>query len=96
MADSIKNGGPAFPGYDPNSANRGMSLRDWFAGQAIEGLVGRYGGMMVERTTDLAYQIADEAIQRRKETPEAAAKRRAAIYTPPTETAERAEPPSKY
>ena len=71
MTEPREDGGPAFPGHATGSAyDHGMTLRDWFAGQAIEGLVGRYGGMMVERMTDLAYQIADEAIKRRKETPE--------------------------
>lgn len=38
-------GGPAFPGqmptgFDPRSGdfNEGMSLRDWFAGMALQGL----------------------------------------------------------
>ncbi len=37
-----KNGGPAFPGFDPNSEapkpTEGMSLRDYFAGQALVGI----------------------------------------------------------
>lgn len=43
MADTIDDGGPAFPceggpasGLHPNS---GMSLRDWFAGQALAGIM---------------------------------------------------------
>jgi hypothetical protein len=33
-------GGPAFPraGSDYNKAQEGMSLRDWFAGQALAGI----------------------------------------------------------
>lgn len=48
MTDT-KDGGPAFPGNEKNSdgthyhSNVGMSLRDWFAGQALAGLLGRYG-----------------------------------------------------
>lgn len=37
-----KDGGPAFPRPktpDHNSAQEGMSLRDWFAGQALAGLM---------------------------------------------------------
>lgn len=37
-----KNGGPAFPGGElPEHPNHpvGMSLRDWFAGQAISGVI---------------------------------------------------------
>ena len=36
-------GGPAFtaafPTYSPNHAAQGMSLRDWFAGQALVGIL---------------------------------------------------------
>lgn len=39
----VNNGGPAFPllGEGPNAPcfNEGMTLRDWFAGQALAGLV---------------------------------------------------------
>jgi hypothetical protein len=38
-----KAGGPAFPkppGFEPS----GMTLRDWFAGQALAGLCGNSGG----------------------------------------------------
>lgn len=36
------NGGPAFPspGYSDDGERRGMSLRDWFAGQAMAGICG--------------------------------------------------------
>lgn len=35
---SIDNGGPAFPVPDRDSG-KGMSLRDWFAGQAMQGML---------------------------------------------------------
>ena len=37
---STKDGGQAFPGYDPvaDKTIHGMTLRDWFAGQCIAGL----------------------------------------------------------
>lgn len=50
MSDPIKDGGPAFPQHDlsgygmgPNECEgkffvSGMSLRDWFAGQALSGV----------------------------------------------------------
>lgn len=45
-----KDGGPAFPRSDFHSdthftasAQDGMSLRDWFAGQALSGLCAKYG-----------------------------------------------------
>ena len=45
MADKIDEGGFAFPMNEKNSAgshyhsHSGMSLRDWFAGQALAGLM---------------------------------------------------------
>ena len=45
MSDTKDNGGTAFPGPSftrtghPNGHSMGMSLRDWFAGQALAGLV---------------------------------------------------------
>lgn len=40
MSDSINDGGPAFLNKDElGSMVPGMSLRDWFAGQALAGLV---------------------------------------------------------
>ena len=40
MTHKIDDGGPAFPmSGDPNvEFDRGMSLRDWFAGQALAGM----------------------------------------------------------
>ena len=42
MADERKDGGPAFPHETHNGESvplgTGMSLRDWFAGQALAGL----------------------------------------------------------
>ena len=41
MSDKINDGGPAFPiqgGLGLNST-KGMSLRDWFAGMALQGLL---------------------------------------------------------
>lgn len=46
MADKIEDGGPAYPlaGLGDYKRASGMSLRDWFAGQALAGLVGNPGG----------------------------------------------------
>ena len=35
----INDGGPAFPYVTAGYTNLGMSLRDWFAGQALAGLM---------------------------------------------------------
>jgi hypothetical protein len=45
MSDPINDGGPAFPWTDPDKIpgmpcqSAGMTLRDWFAGKAMEGLM---------------------------------------------------------
>lgn len=60
-------GGPAFPaegGYDSGlHPNPGMSLRDWFAGQAIPTLINksedRDGGWSVDTVAAGAYAVAD-------------------------------------
>ncbi len=35
---TIDDGGPAFPVNGPNGDHPGMSLRDWFAGMAMQGM----------------------------------------------------------
>jgi hypothetical protein len=62
-------GGPAFPTIKWD-APQGMSLRDWFAGQALMGLIaGRNYDMstphVVDRAGD-AYTIADAMIAERE------------------------------
>lgn len=56
-------GGPAFPrigeGFgNPNYDTPGMSLRDWFAGQALSGLLAKYGWETIA-TALIAYEFAD-------------------------------------
>lgn len=69
-------GGPVFPcGYHPegNSADQGgMSLRDWFAGQALQGMLA--SAAIVDRTKinkvawcASAYKWADTMLMVRKE-----------------------------
>lgn len=79
MSDYIDNGGTAFPGPNftqsgnPNGHSMGMTLRDWFAGQALSGVVVQCAGdaralgqtteqMLAER----AYELADAMIAARK------------------------------
>jgi hypothetical protein len=70
-------GGPAFPiqgSYDTDYEHNGMSLRDWFAGQALAGILG--GGFADTIPHDdinggrdaaaFAYQYADAVIAERK------------------------------
>jgi hypothetical protein len=67
-------GGPAFPRSDYDNSDAGMSLRDWFAGQALAGILG--GGFADTIPHDdlnggrdaaaFAYQYADAMIAERK------------------------------
>lgn len=43
MSAQINDGGPAFPRADQgyNNTHNGMSLRDWFAGQSLVGILSR-------------------------------------------------------
>jgi hypothetical protein len=75
MTDTIKDGGRAFPGpeFDPYSEysilHPGMSLRDWFAGQALAGLLAYYGtpqGAAVNEAPRRAYVIADGMLAARE------------------------------
>ncbi len=75
------NGGPAFPGtehtfYDGvpqvGADHQGMSLRDWFAGQALAGLIANpnrdatRGKKGVEPIAQYAYEYADAMLEARK------------------------------
>ena len=65
-------GGHAFPTLfiEPQhgSGYQGMSLRDWFAGQALMGAVAHgTGGCTAEYLASDSYQIADAMIAARKE-----------------------------
>lgn len=68
------NGGPAFPtqlDYGPNGTHTidGMSLRDWFAGQAMAGWLASYGpddAVKPKGVAELAYQVADAMLEARK------------------------------
>lgn len=61
----------AFPNAIPNEFydyNDGMELRDWFAGQALVGLLGNsaYDGSSPDELAVWAYIHADEMIEERK------------------------------
>lgn len=78
MDDIIKDGGPAYPGSIRNSAkrltrNQGMSLRDWFAGQALSGMAANCDDTGVngwhgdeKLAADYAYRFADAMLAARK------------------------------
>lgn len=69
----IKDGGPAFPesyiGDDiPNiGIGGGMSLRDWFAGMALQGLLAcEESGVGIERFAEASYKFADAMLAERE------------------------------
>lgn len=72
MSAPIDDGGPAFPNDSVTGTLKtadGMSLRDWFAGQALAGEmdVGRVKeGGDIAAAAELAYMLADAMIAARK------------------------------
>ncbi len=70
--DKKKTGGQAFPRagkYDPDYGASeggidGMTLRDWFAGQALSGLVQNLGS---EQASRMAYGYADTMLRAREQ-----------------------------
>ena len=68
MSTTPKNGGPAFPLREEFHDHTGMTLRDWFAGQALAGLsVDNLWSDEVAKVVALAYQTADAMIAARGE-----------------------------
>ena len=71
---TIDDGGPAFPcesyglknGKETTVPAQGMTLRDWFAGQALFGLCAHVGPVDKTKDTIFAYQIADAMLAARK------------------------------
>lgn len=62
-------GGPAFPAQDSDTFFYGMSIRDWFAGRALQGLLVRARWDEDQELPKLAgwsYQIADAMLEARK------------------------------
>ena len=61
--ETINDGGPAFPGAFPNGDNRGMMLRDHFAGKALANLASRQDP--AEAIAARAYKLADAMLAER-------------------------------
>jgi len=61
------NGGPAFPPtHNPNTHESGMTLRDWFAGQALANdWCKRIDEDHLSDTAEDAYRLADAMIAER-------------------------------
>lgn len=72
MADKKPDGGAAFPREDYQADNapgqRGMSLRDYFAGQALAGNCGFsvHEGIPIKGLVSEAYAIADAMLAERE------------------------------
>lgn len=78
MTDKIDDGGPAFPIVGGGGDSRlfedyGMSLRDYFAAQAISQMISlsqdRYGGWSTENVAAGCYSLADAMLSARKGKP---------------------------
>jgi hypothetical protein len=60
----MEDGGQAFPYVLGNSITRshaGMSLRDWFAGQALDGILSNLAVVEKLRKSSSAYDVAAKA-----------------------------------
>ena len=74
MSEQINDGGPALPtadAYHPSGqiayGRKGMTLRDWFAGQALTGLLAGRGnnGDKAPNWANVSYAIADAMLKAR-------------------------------
>jgi hypothetical protein len=63
-----KDGGPAFPqGACVPSSQDGMSLRDWFAGQALGAIIDVHGGKLSSKgIAHVCYDFADAMLAERE------------------------------
>ena len=73
MSEEPNDGGPAFPvvaesSHAHDAAFRGMSLRDYFAGQSLPGItsLSRFSREENKTAAKWAYEIADAMIQERE------------------------------
>jgi hypothetical protein len=69
-----KDGGPAFPyvqqdprGFTRGDTQGGMSLRDWFAGMAMQGMLASDRDMTEEEHARWAYKRADWMLRVKQE-----------------------------
>lgn len=70
MSAKIDDGRPAFPvrweDMAHSNSHHGMTLRDWFAGQALAGLLVNGGGATWDTDATDAYKAADAMLTARK------------------------------
>lgn len=60
-----QDGGPAFPVERGSDWAKGMTLRDYFAGQALVGLMSYRGFCAKAKTARLVYEMADALLAER-------------------------------
>jgi hypothetical protein len=66
----IDDGGAAFPTNSPYNSRAGMSLRDWFAGQALASMgIMELKAWASKDVATAAYSYADAMIAARKDAP---------------------------
>ncbi len=68
MSEPIDTGGPAFPQPEQlHTEGRGMNLRDWFAGQALAGILSNpeSSECHIAATAETAYRLADAMLKER-------------------------------
>ena len=65
MQKKINDGGPAFPAEYQNKIDRGMTLRDWLAGQVVSQL-NVHAANWREWVPQKAYEIADALLEQRE------------------------------
>ena len=60
-------GGPAFPSTHPHGREEGMSLRDWFAGEAMQGLLAdrSWEAITINQVAGFSYTLADAMLKER-------------------------------
>lgn len=65
----MSDGGPAFPALDARTMLSGMSLRDYFAAQALQGVLAADTEelLSVDAIASVAYRIADAMLKSKGE-----------------------------
>jgi hypothetical protein len=69
MSAQQNDGGPAFPVAWHGIPHGGMTLRDWFAGQALAGLLTSPSSDTAENWASTAYGLADAMLAARSAKP---------------------------
>jgi hypothetical protein len=76
MTDEHHTGGSAYPhdaewheGREVWAAEKGMTLRDWFAGQALAGIAATGSSSPYEKDAEQAYRYADAMLVARNRPP---------------------------